>query len=229
MRYALLATAAAAALSLSVAQGLAQPSSSGGMSGQSGQSGQSSGQTTQSNPTTSGQTQSSPTTSGQTGQQNRGAAQTGQSNQGTAPTGQSNQGTAQTGNSGRANTGDTGTSGSAATNNRDGNRDAARGSGSSTSTSTGSVSSSSVNVSSEQRTQITRAFSSVNVAPVTNVNFEVRTGTVLPATVNLHPCPRQVIDILTGIRECQFVIVKNEIVIVEPSSRRIVTVIERRG
>jgi hypothetical protein len=69
----------------------------------------------------------------------------------------------------------------------------------------------------------------VNVAPVTNVNFEVRTGTVLPATVNLHPCPRQVIDILTGIRECQFVIVKNEIVIVEPSSRRIVTVIERRG
>jgi len=69
----------------------------------------------------------------------------------------------------------------------------------------------------------------VNVTPVTNVNFTVRTGAVLPATVNLHPCPRQVIDILTGIRECQFVIVKDEIVIVEPSSRKIVTVIERRG
>jgi hypothetical protein len=158
------------------------------------------------------------TTSGNTGSSSGGnAASSG--NAGTSGT---------AGNNATTGSGNTGTSGSAATNNRDGNRDAARGS-SSTSTSTGSVSSSSVNVSSEQRTQITRAFTSVNVAPVTNVNFTVRTGTVLPATVNLHPCPRQVIDILTGIRECQFVIVKDEIVIVEPSSRKIVTVIERRG
>jgi hypothetical protein len=103
----------------------------------------------------------------------------------------------------------------------------ASGGTSTSASSTGSVGA--VNVTSEQRTQITRAFTSVNVQPVTNVNFEVRTGTVLPANVSLHPCPRQVIDILTGIRQCEFVIVKNEIVIVEPSSRKIVTVIERRG
>jgi hypothetical protein len=38
-----------------------------------------------------------------------------------------------------------------------------------------------------------------------------------------------VIHILSGIRECRFVLVRNEIVIVEPSSRKVVTVIERRG
>jgi Protein of unknown function (DUF1236) len=87
----------------------------------------------------------------------------------------------------------------------------------------------SINLSQEQRTTVTRAFSSVNVAPLTSVNFEVRTGVILPATVNLHPCPNEVIRVLEGIRECRFVIVRNQIVIVEPSSRRIVTVIQRSG
>jgi hypothetical protein len=35
--------------------------------------------------------------------------------------------------------------------------------------------------------------------------------------------------ILSGLPECKYVVVRDQIVIVEPSSRRIVTVIERRG
>jgi len=57
----------------------------------------------------------------------------------------------------------------------------------------------------------------------------VHTGVVLPATVTLHSCPADVIRIIHGLPECRFVVVKDKIVIVEPSSRRIVTVIERTG
>jgi hypothetical protein len=77
---------------------------------------------------------------------------------------------------------------------------------------------------------VTRAFSSVNVQPLTNVNFNVSVGATIPASVTtLHTCPGEVIRYLDGLTECRFVIVNNRIVIVEPSSRRIVTVIERQG
>ena len=83
------------------------------------------------------------------------------------------------------------------------------------------------NLSSEQRTQITRSFSSVRVSPVTNVNFAVSVGTVIPTTVELHEVPAEIVRIVPAYRGYRFFIVRNEIVIVEPGSRRIVTVIER--
>jgi hypothetical protein len=45
----------------------------------------------------------------------------------------------------------------------------------------------------------------------------------------LYDCPDNVERILSGLPECKYVVVRDQIVIVEPSSRRIVTVIERRG
>jgi hypothetical protein len=45
----------------------------------------------------------------------------------------------------------------------------------------------------------------------------------------LYDCPDNVERILTSLPECKYVVVRDQIVIVEPSSRRIVTVIERRG
>jgi hypothetical protein len=86
-------------------------------------------------------------------------------------------------------------------------------------------------VTSEQRTEITRAFSSVNVQPMNDVNFSVSVGTVVPETVvtHLQACPSEVIRILHGLPECRFVVVRNQVVIVEPKTRKIVTVIERRG
>ncbi|MCD6072209.1 MAG: hypothetical protein K0S42_2725, partial [Microvirga sp.] len=35
--------------------------------------------------------------------------------------------------------------------------------------------------------------------------------------------------ILTGLPECKYIVVRDQIVILEPRTRRIVTVIERRG
>jgi Protein of unknown function (DUF1236) len=85
-------------------------------------------------------------------------------------------------------------------------------------------------VTSEQRTEVTRAFSSVNVEPVTNVSFSVSVGTVVPTTITtLHTCPGEVVRILRGLPECRYIVVRDQIVIVEPSTRKIVTVIERRG
>ncbi|WP_170151364.1 DUF1236 domain-containing protein [Microvirga subterranea] len=83
---------------------------------------------------------------------------------------------------------------------------------------------------SEQRTEITRAFTSVNVEPVREVNFSVSVGSVVPTTVTtLHTCPSEVVRILHGLPECRYIVVRDEIVIVEPKTRKIVTVIERRG
>jgi hypothetical protein len=77
---------------------------------------------------------------------------------------------------------------------------------------------------------VTRAFSSVNVEPVREVNFSVSVGAVVPASVTtLHTCPSDVVRILQGLPECRYIVVRDQIVIVEPSSRKIVTVIERRG
>ncbi|KAB0266977.1 DUF1236 domain-containing protein [Microvirga brassicacearum] len=100
-------------------------------------------------------------------------------------------------------------------------------------TTTGSTTgspSTAVSVSSEQRTEITRAFSGVNVQPLTNVEFNVSVGASVPASVTtLYDCPNTVERILTGLPECKYVVIRDQIVIVEPSTRRIVTVIERRG
>lgn len=83
---------------------------------------------------------------------------------------------------------------------------------------------------SEQRTQISRSFSSVNVQPLTNVEFSVSVGSTVPASVTtLYDCPDNVERILTGLPECKYIVVRDQVVILEPRTRRIVTVIERRG
>jgi hypothetical protein len=85
-------------------------------------------------------------------------------------------------------------------------------------------------VTSEQRTQISRSFTSVNVQPLTNVEFSVSVGSTVPTSVTtLYDCPDNVERILTGLPECKYIVVRDQIVILEPRTRRIVTVIEHRG
>jgi len=63
------------------------------------------------------------------------------------------------------------------------------------------------------------------------VHFSISAGTVIPASehVELHVLPEEIVRVVPAYRGYRYFIVKNEIVIVEPSSRRIVTVIERTG
>ena len=65
------------------------------------------------------------------------------------------------------------------------------------------------------------------MTPVSNVNFSISAGTVIPTTVELHEVPPEVIRIVPAYRGYRYFVVRNQIVIVEPGSRRIVTVIER--
>jgi hypothetical protein len=86
-----------------------------------------------------------------------------------------------------------------------------------------------VTLNSTQKTKVTKAFRDIDVKPVTNVNFSISVGTVVPSTIALHPVPEDVVAIVPQYRGYDFFVVRDQIVIVEPGTKRIVTVIDRGG
>ena len=82
------------------------------------------------------------------------------------------------------------------------------------------------NLTSEQRTRISTTIKQTNVRPVTNVNFNVSVGTVVPRTIELHPLPPTIVEVYPAWRGYRFVLVGDEIIIIEPGSYRIVAVID---
>jgi hypothetical protein len=82
------------------------------------------------------------------------------------------------------------------------------------------------NLTSEQRTKISTTIKQTNVRPVTNVNFNVSVGTVVPRSVTLHALPPTIVEVYPAWRGYRFVLVADEIVIIEPSTYRIVAVID---
>jgi hypothetical protein len=101
----------------------------------------------------------------------------------------------------------------------------------SSNTRTGSSESSSsggaVTLSNEEQTKLKSSIKNVSVKQ-TNINVDVRTGTVLPETVitQLEPIPAQIVEIVPRFKGYRVIRVKNEILIVEPSSRRVVYIIQ---
>ena len=87
----------------------------------------------------------------------------------------------------------------------------------------------SVNINDQQRTRISSSISHLNVQPLTSVNFSVSVGTVVPRDVRVQPLPAEVVEIVPKYRGYNFVLVKDEIVIVEPSSLKIVAVMPYSG
>lgn len=87
----------------------------------------------------------------------------------------------------------------------------------------------SVNINDQQRTRISQSVSHLNVQPLTSVNFSVSVGTVVPRDVRLQPLPAEVVEVAPQYRGYDFVVVKDEIVIVEPSSYKIVAVLPYSG
>ncbi|MDA9399013.1 DUF1236 domain-containing protein [Bradyrhizobium sp. CCBAU 45389] len=87
----------------------------------------------------------------------------------------------------------------------------------------------SVNINDQQRTRISASISHLNVQPLTNVNFSLSVGTVVPRDIRLQPLPAEVVEIVPQYRGYNFVLVKDEIVIVEPSTYKIVTVLPYSG
>jgi hypothetical protein len=87
----------------------------------------------------------------------------------------------------------------------------------------------SVNINDQQRTRLSQSFARVNVQPLNNVNFSVSVGTAIPRDIRLHPLPADVVEVVPQYRGYNFVMVRDEIVIVDPATYKIVTVLPRSG
>jgi hypothetical protein len=142
------------------------------------------------------------------------------------PSNQGSQGT-QTGQAGRAGTaGQSGTTtGQAGTT---GTAGAAGQTGTSTATTggVGGAAGSNVTLNTEQKTRIRQTvLNGSNVPRVNNVNFALNVGTVVPQNVRFAPLPPTLVEINPGWRSYEYFVVQEEIIIIDPHSRRIIAVL----
>lgn len=79
----------------------------------------------------------------------------------------------------------------------------------------------------QKKSQLTAAIDKVNVKPLTHVGFSVSVGVAVPRTVELRPVPTTIVEIVPQYRGYDFFVVRDEVVIVEPRTHKIVDVIER--
>ncbi|MCK1715751.1 MULTISPECIES: DUF1236 domain-containing protein [unclassified Bradyrhizobium] len=86
-----------------------------------------------------------------------------------------------------------------------------------------------VNINKQQETRISQSISRLNVRPVTNVNFSLSVGTVVPRDIQLATLPPDVVEIVPQYRGLSFALVKDEIVVVDPANYKIVTVLPYSG
>jgi hypothetical protein len=80
-----------------------------------------------------------------------------------------------------------------------------------------------------QRTRVVESISRLNVAPINNVNFSLSVGTVVPRDVRFQPLPADVVEVMPQYRGYNFFVVRDDIVIVDPSTFKIVDVLPRTG
>jgi hypothetical protein len=81
-------------------------------------------------------------------------------------------------------------------------------------------------LSTEQRTKITTVIKSQNVRPVTNVNFSISVGARVPRDVGFHPLPVEIVTIYPEWRGYEFILVNNQILVINPRTLEIVDVID---
>jgi len=89
----------------------------------------------------------------------------------------------------------------------------------------GSMSTSNVSLTTEQKTTI-RNTVLTSGPKVTNVNFGITVGTVVPRTVRIVPVPATLIEIQPAWRGYMYFVYADEIIIVEPRTLKIVAVLE---
>ena len=81
-------------------------------------------------------------------------------------------------------------------------------------------------MSSEQRTKISTVIRGQHVAPVTHVNFSISVGTRVPRDVSFHPLPAEVITYYPEWRGYEFILVNNQILVIDPQTYEIVAVLD---
>lgn len=79
----------------------------------------------------------------------------------------------------------------------------------------------------DQQTTIVQDFSGVDVTPVPSVDFDVDVGAAVPSSVELHPVPDSIVKVVPGYSKYEyFRIADGRTVIVEPTTKKIVTVLK---
>lgn len=81
-------------------------------------------------------------------------------------------------------------------------------------------------LSTEQRTKITTVIRDQHIAPATNVNFSIAVGTRVPRDVSFHPLPVEVVTIYPEWRGYEFILVGNQVVVIDPRTFEIVAVLD---
>jgi hypothetical protein len=85
----------------------------------------------------------------------------------------------------------------------------------------------SANLQPQQQSKIVETLRSHRSEAVTNVNFTVNVGATVPESVRYHPLPEDIVSIVPQYRGYHYVMVRDEVVIIEPRTRRIVNVIHQ--
>jgi hypothetical protein len=81
-------------------------------------------------------------------------------------------------------------------------------------------------LSTEQRTKISSVIREQHVQPLANVNFSIAVGTRVPRDVRFYPLPREVVTIYPEWRGYEFVLVNNQIIVIDPRTFEIVAILD---
>jgi hypothetical protein len=92
-------------------------------------------------------------------------------------------------------------------------------------TQSGAMRTSNVSLTTEQKTTIRSKVLTGSAPRVTNVNFDIRIGTVVPRTVRIAPVPATLVEIEPTWRGYMYFVYADEIIIVEPRTLEIVYVL----
>lgn len=82
-----------------------------------------------------------------------------------------------------------------------------------------------VSVTDPQRSRISESFARTNIKALTGVDFSVSIGSKVPREIRLHTLPSDVVEIVPQYRDYRFLKVRTEIVVVDPTTNKIVTIL----
>jgi hypothetical protein len=83
----------------------------------------------------------------------------------------------------------------------------------------------SASLTTEQRTRISTSIRQTNVKPLTNVTFSISVGTRVPRNVHRYRLPATVIEVYPSWRGYEYILVGDEIIVINPRTLEIVAVI----
>jgi hypothetical protein len=86
-----------------------------------------------------------------------------------------------------------------------------------------------VTLNSQQETKVRTALVNEPVENIGRVDFSIAAGTIVPGHVTIRPLPKRIVEIVPQYRGYDFAVVQQDIIIIEPRTRRIVTVLHREG